>query len=59
LGSILMGKGVKKTKGSKQHKGAKMLNDQSVIELTSVAYYYDLLVSCKFQFIMIIVGGCC
>jgi len=27
LGSISMGKGVKKTKGSKQHKGAKMLND--------------------------------
>jgi len=36
-----------------------MLEHSSIIELTSVAYYYDLSVSCKFNFTMIIVGGCC
>jgi len=52
-------KRTKRDRGAKQRKGEKMLKQKSIIELTSVAYYYDLLVCCKFQFIMIIVGGCC
>jgi len=51
LGAILNGKVAKKTKGAiggrNNTKGAKMLNHYSIIEWTSVAYYYDLLVSCK------------
>jgi len=41
-------RGLKNQRVQNNTKGAKMLNHKSVIVLTSVAYYYDLLVSCKF-----------
>ena len=51
LGEILMVKGAKKTKGAiggrKHTKGAKMLDHESIIQLTSVAYDNDLSVSCR------------
>jgi len=51
LGMILRSKGAKKAKGTigeKQHKGGE--NAQPLIDhkLTSVAYSYELLVSCNF-----------
>jgi len=61
MGAILMGKGMKNAKGAtggqNNIKGAKIL--KSIIESTSIAYYYHLLVSCKFLFTMIIVAACC
>jgi len=45
-------------KGGNNTKGAKTLNHQSIVELTSIAYCYEMLVSCKFSFIMIFVGAC-
>ena len=53
LWAILTGKETNKNKGGDRGKtntkGEKMLHHyhQSIIELTSVAYYYYLLVSCK------------
>jgi len=44
-----MEKGAKKVKGRNNTKETKMLNHLLIIELTSVAYYYDLLISCKFD----------
>jgi len=48
LGSIFMGKWAKKRKGAiggrKNTMGAKMFYHKWTIELTSVSYYYDLLV---------------
>jgi len=48
LGAILIDKESKKQRGQNNTKGAKMLKHLSIIELTSVAYWYDLLVPCKF-----------
>ena len=62
MGAILRDKGAKKAKGAiggnNNTKGAKMLNHYTIVELTSIAYYYDMLVSCKLRFAFI-VGGCC
>jgi len=51
LEGILVGKGAKTKGGDRGRKNAKrtkMLNHCLMIELTSVSYYYDLLVPCKF-----------
>jgi len=53
LGAILICKGAKKSKGAiggeKTPWGRKCsTTNRSFIELTSVSYYYDLLLPCKF-----------
>jgi len=60
LGAILKGKEAIKPKGEIERnntKGAKTLNHQSIVELTSIAYCYDMLVSCKISFAMVFVGA--
>jgi len=61
LGAILRGTGAIKPKreiGGNNTKRAKTLNHKSIVELTSIAYCYDMLLSCKFSFTMIFVGAC-
>jgi len=63
LGGDLMCKEAKKSKGAIRGwnipNGSKIINHYLMTELTSVSYYYNLLVPFKFLFSVIIVRGCC